>query len=163
MSLIKISTLKTWSSIPLHESLLVQIGNIRKSIAPGKQNRIIFQSTNPSNSLIALTGKELDRDVYKMDLSAVVSQFTGETERKLAIAFAHAESKDCILYFDEADALFGKRTDIKTGHDRYSDLYVPYLLQCIERYKGIVLFSCIRCSSIKSNNPGALLLKYLPS
>ena len=162
MSLIKISTLKTWSSIPNHESLLAQIRKTRKLIGPGKQNRIIFQATSFSNSLISLTAKELERDVYKMDLSALVSGFAGETDRNLAAAFAEAESKDWILYFDEADALFGKRTEIRSAHDKYSNLYVPYLLQCIEQYKGIVIFSCIRCSSVSSKSSGAMLLTYLP-
>src|SRR2546423_13360242 len=128
MSLIKISTLRTWSSFPDHDLFLPQVDTIRKSIVSSGRSRIFLQSAYKTQVLVALTCKELERDVYKIDLSAVVSRYAGETEKNLDKAFARAEGKDCILYFDEADALFTKRVDVKPGEDKYSNLYVPYLL-----------------------------------
>jgi SpoVK/Ycf46/Vps4 family AAA+-type ATPase len=70
----------------------------------------------------------------------VVSKYVGETEEKLKRVFARAEAKGAILMFDEADALFGKRTDVKDSHDRYSNIEIDYLLQRIRQHDGLVIF-----------------------
>jgi SpoVK/Ycf46/Vps4 family AAA+-type ATPase len=80
-------------------------------------------------------------DVYRVDLSLVVSKYIGETEKNLSNLFARAENKDWILFFDEADALFGSRTGVRDAHDRYANQEVSYLLQRIEDFEGIVILA----------------------
>jgi hypothetical protein len=79
------------------------------------------------------------RQLYRIDLSSVVSKYIGETEKNLDQIFAHAESNNWILFFDEADALFGKRTEVKDAHDKYANTEVSYLLQKMESYRGVVI------------------------
>jgi SpoVK/Ycf46/Vps4 family AAA+-type ATPase len=84
---------------------------------------------------------ELGLDLYKVDLSAVVSKYIGETEKNLSKIFREAESSNAILFFDEADALFGKRTEVADAHDRYANVEVSYLLQKMEEYEGVVILA----------------------
>ncbi|MCK5104879.1 MAG: ATP-binding protein, partial [Cyclobacteriaceae bacterium] len=84
---------------------------------------------------------------YKIDLSMVVSKFIGETEKNLANLFDKAENKDWILFFDEADALFGKRTSVRDAHDKYANQEVSFLLQRTETYTGMVILA----TNFKSN------------
>ncbi|WP_037820536.1 AAA family ATPase [Streptomyces sp. NRRL B-3229] len=84
---------------------------------------------------------ELDVDLYKIDLSGVVSKYIGETEKNLARIFAEASTGNAILFFDEADALFGKRTEVTDAHDRYANIETSYLLQRIEEYEGVVVLA----------------------
>ncbi len=88
-----------------------------------------------------LLGKALQRDVYRIDLSMVVSKYIGETEKNLAKVFDQAEHKNWILFFDEADALFGKRTETKSSNDRYANQEVAYLLQRIEDFPGLAILA----------------------
>lgn len=81
------------------------------------------------------------KNVFRIDLSRVVSKYIGETEKNLARLFDKAENKNWILFFDEADALFGKRTDIRDAHDKYANQEVAYLLQRIEGYNGLVILA----------------------
>jgi hypothetical protein len=89
----------------------------------------------------SLIGNELRMDVYQIDLSMVVSKYIGETEKNLSALFDRAKNKNWILFFDEADALFGKRSDVKDSHDRYANQQVSYLLQRVEDYSGIVILA----------------------
>ena len=84
---------------------------------------------------------ELGLNLYRIDLSRIISKYIGETEKNLAKIFDAAEGSGVILFFDEADALFGKRTDVKDAHDRYANIEVSYLLQRIEEYNGIVILA----------------------
>jgi len=84
---------------------------------------------------------ELELDLYKIDLSSVVSKYIGETEKNLARIFAEAETSNAVLFFDEADALFGKRTEVKDSHDRYANLEISYLLQKMDEYEGVVILA----------------------
>jgi AAA+ superfamily predicted ATPase len=84
---------------------------------------------------------ELRLDLYKIDLSGVVNKYIGETEKNLAKIFHEAEASNAILFFDEADALFGKRTKISDAHDRYANIETSYLLQRMEAYEGIVILA----------------------
>ena len=84
---------------------------------------------------------ELQLELYKIDLSSVVSKYIGETEKNLSIIFAEAETSNAILFFDEADALFGKRTSVSDAHDRYANIEVSYLLQKMEEYDGVVILA----------------------
>lgn len=84
---------------------------------------------------------EIQLDLYKVDLSTVISKYIGETEKNLNRIFEEAESSNAILFFDEADALFGKRTEVSDAHDRYANIEVSYLLQKMEEYNGIVILA----------------------
>ena len=84
---------------------------------------------------------ELRLDLYRIDLSAVVSKYIGETEKNLRQVFDGAESSGAILLFDEADALFGKRSDVKDSHDRHANIEVSYLLQRMETYRGLAILT----------------------
>jgi AAA+ superfamily predicted ATPase len=92
--------------------------------------------------------RELGQDLYRIDLSAVVSKYIGETEKNLASAFDEAERGSAVLFFDEADALFGKRTEVRDAHDRYANLEVNYLLQRVETFTGLVILASNRQSGI---------------
>lgn len=94
-----------------------------------------------------LIGKKNGLDVYRIDLSMIVSKYIGETEKNLARIFDRAENRDWILFFDEADALFGKRTSTQTSNDRHANQEVAYLLQRIEDFPGTVLLA----SNLRSN------------
>ena len=110
----------------------------------------------PSTGVVALfsgpsgTGKtlaaevvagELGLDLYKVDLSSVVSKYIGETEQNLEKIFEAASAGDLVLFFDEADALFGKRSEVSDAHDRYANIEVAYLLQRLETYDGLVVLA----------------------
>ena len=84
---------------------------------------------------------ELELDLYRIDLSAVVSKYIGETEKNLRRVFDSAEGSGAILLFDEADALFGKRTEVRDSHDRYANIEVSYLLQRMEAYRGLAILT----------------------
>src|SRR5205807_3780897 len=84
---------------------------------------------------------ELRLDLYRIDLSAIVSKYIGETEKNLRRVFDAAEEGGAILLFDEADALFGKRSEVKDSHDRYANIEVSYLLQRIEAYRGLAILT----------------------
>jgi SpoVK/Ycf46/Vps4 family AAA+-type ATPase len=88
-----------------------------------------------------ILAKETGKELHRVDLSQAVSKYIGETEKNLQQVFARAKEKNWILFFDEADALFGKRTDVKDSHDRYANLETNFLLQQIETHQGLVILS----------------------
>jgi SpoVK/Ycf46/Vps4 family AAA+-type ATPase len=85
--------------------------------------------------------KELSLDLCRIDLSGVISKYIGETERNLRRVFDAAEAGGAVLFFDEADALFGKRSEVKDSHDRYANIEVSYLLQRMEAYRGLAILA----------------------
>lgn len=87
---------------------------------------------------------ELNLPMFRIDLSQVVNKYIGETEKNLRILFDNADLADVILFFDEADALFGKRTEVKDAHDRYANLEISYLLERMERFKGLAILATNR-------------------
>jgi SpoVK/Ycf46/Vps4 family AAA+-type ATPase len=95
----------------------------------------------------SLLGKYTNKDVYRIDLSMVVSKYIGETEKNLSSLFDKAINKDWILFFDEADSIFGKRTNVRDAHDKYANQEVSYLLQRIEAHPGLVILA----SNFKNN------------
>jgi hypothetical protein len=103
-----------------------------------------------------LLGKSTRRDVYRVDLSTVVSKYIGETEKNLAALFDQARNRDWILFFDEADALFGKRTSVKDAHDRYANQEISYLLQRVEDFEGLVILA----SNFRANIDEAFLRRF---
>jgi vesicle-fusing ATPase len=88
--------------------------------------------------------EKLSLPLYRIDLSQVVNKYIGETEKNLRRLFDAAYSADLILFFDEADALFGKRTEVKDAHDRYANLEISYLLERMERFKGLAILATNR-------------------
>ncbi|MEN8239958.1 MAG: ATP-binding protein, partial [Actinomycetota bacterium] len=89
-------------------------------------------------------------DLFRVDLSQVVSKYIGETEKNLARVFERASNNDVILFFDEADALFGKRTGVKDAHDRYANIEVSHLMNQIEAFDGIVVLATNNRENIDS-------------
>jgi SpoVK/Ycf46/Vps4 family AAA+-type ATPase len=99
-------------------------------------------STGTGKTLSAeILANELGLDMYKVDLSSVVSKYIGETEKNLSKVFEDAQESNAILFFDEADALFGKRSDVKDAHDRYANIEVNFLLQRVEEYEGVIILA----------------------
>jgi SpoVK/Ycf46/Vps4 family AAA+-type ATPase len=90
----------------------------------------------------------LSLDLYRIDLSSVVSKYIGETEKNLRRVFDAAEDGGAILFFDEADALFGKRSEVKDSHDRYANIEINYLLQRMESYRGLAVLATNRKGDI---------------
>lgn len=103
-----------------------------------------------------LLGKYTDRDVYRIDLSMVVSKYIGETEKNLSKLFDKAANKDWILFFDEADSIFGKRTGVRDAHDKYANQEVSYLLQRIESHPGLIILA----SNLKTNIDSAFTRRF---
>jgi len=102
---------------------------------------------------VEVIGNALNLDVYKIDLSTVVSKYIGETEKNLEQIFSAASSANLVLFFDEADAIFGKRSEVADAHDRYANIEVAYLLQRLERYDGVVVMA----TNLRANIDDAFL------
>lgn len=124
-----------------HQNKILIDWNLSKSVKGGYRALFYGSSGTGKTFSAGLIGKTTGKDVYKIDLSQVVSKWVGETEKNLAKIFDIAENKDWILFFDEADALFGKRTETKSAQDRYANQEVAYLLQRIENYSGTVILA----------------------
>ncbi|MDQ6867406.1 MAG: ATP-binding protein [Pseudomonadota bacterium] len=152
-----IETKMEWDDLVLHPNTLLQIREIENWIKHndtllhdwGMKNKIkpgyralFYGPPGTGKTLTAtLLGKHTGKDVFRVDLSRVVSKYIGETEKNLSRLFDKAENKNWILFFDEADALFSKRTDIRDAHDKYANQEVAYLLQRIEGYNGLVILA----------------------
>jgi len=123
-----------------------------------KGYRVLFHGPPGTGKTMtaAILGKEAGMDVYQVDLSFVVSKYIGETEKNLAAVFDMAENKNWILFFDEADALFGKRTQTQSSNDQFANQQVGYLLQRIENYNGIVVLA----TNFKDNIDEAFLRRF---
>jgi SpoVK/Ycf46/Vps4 family AAA+-type ATPase len=105
--------------------------------------RALFTGPSGTGKTLAaeVLAAELRLDLYRVDLSQVVSKYIGETERNLRRVFDAAEDGAAVLLFDEADALFGKRSEVKDSHDRYANIEVGYLLQRMETYRGLAILT----------------------
>jgi len=105
--------------------------------------RALFSGSSGTGKTMsaAVVARDLGLDLYRIDLSAVVSKYIGETEKNLERIFTAAEGSNAILLFDEADALFGKRSEVKDAHDRYANIEVAYLLQRMETYDGVLILA----------------------
>lgn len=119
-----------------------QWGFARK-LALGKGLNVLFSGPPGTGKTMAgdVIANELSLTLYKIDLSQVVSKYIGETEKNLERIFTAAQSTNAILFFDEADALFGKRSEVKDAHDRYANIEVGYLLQKMEQYEGVAILA----------------------
>ncbi|MFL9912270.1 ATP-binding protein [Paraburkholderia sp. RL17-337-BIB-A] len=124
-----------------HNDTLLNEWGMRKRIKPGYR-ALFYGPPGTGKTLTAtLLGKHTGKDVFRVDLSRVISKYIGETEKNLSRLFDKAENKNWILFFDEADALFSRRTDIRDAHDKYANQEVAYLLQRIEGYNGLVILA----------------------
>lgn len=139
-----------------NERLLMGDWGLRKHLKPGY--RALFHGPPGTGKTMAaaVLGKELDLPVYRVDLSRVVSKWVGETEKNLAALFDHAATGDMLLFFDEADALFGKRGDTQSANDRHANQQIAYLLQRIEDCPGVVILA----SNLKGNIDAAFARRF---
>lgn len=114
-----------------------------RKLAMGKGLNALFAGPSGTGKTMAadIMAGELGLDLYKIDLSNVVSKYIGETEKNLARIFTEAETSNAILFFDEADALFGKRSEVRDSHDRYANIETSYLLQRMEEYEGMTILA----------------------
>lgn len=126
-----------------------------KRLSLGKGLNISFSGTSGTGKTMAaeVIASKLNLDLYKVDLSMVVSKYIGETEKNLNKIFDAAEESNAILFFDEADALFGKRSEVRDSHDRYANIEISYLLQKMEENQGIVILA----TNLSQNIDGAFL------
>lgn len=139
-----------------HQHRIANDGNLSRKVKPGY--RVLFYGPPGTGKTLtaALLGKEYGKEVYRIDLSQIVSKYIGETEKNLETVFRRAERKDWILFFDEADALFGKRTNVQSAHDKYANQEVSYLLQRVEDYNGLLILA----SNFKNNLDDAFIRRF---
>ncbi len=144
-TLLQIREIENWIT---HNDTLLHEWGMKKKIKPGYR-ALFYGPPGTGKTLTAsLLGKQTGKDVFRIDLSRVISKYIGETEKNLSRLFEKAENKNWILFFDEAEALFGKRTEIHDAHDKYANQEVAYLLQRIENYNGVVILASNRRSNI---------------
>ncbi|MBV9773236.1 MAG: ATP-binding protein [Gemmatimonadetes bacterium] len=139
-----------------HGGTLLEEWGMRPKLRPGFTS-LFYGPPGTGKTLSAcLLGKHCGCDVYKIDLSMIVSKYIGETEKNLAKVFDMAEHRRWILFFDEADALFGRRTRVESSHDRYANQEISFLLQRIEEFHGVVILA----SNLKSNIDDAFVRRF---
>lgn len=119
------------------------------ALAQGLRVHLVGPSGSGRGRAARAIAAELGATLRRVDLSTVISKYIGETEQNLRHVFEDAESADDILFFDEADALFGKRSEVRDAHDRYAELQISYLLQRLAEHGGVAIFRCTRdpCST----------------
>jgi AAA+ superfamily predicted ATPase len=139
-----------------HEGDLLDEWGLRKHLKPGY--RALFHGPPGTGKTVtaAVLGRTLGLPVFRVDLSRVVSKWIGETEKNLAALFDHAAEGDMILFFDEADSLFGKRGDTRSANDRHANQQISYLLQRIEDCPGLVILA----SNLKANIDAAFARRF---
>jgi hypothetical protein len=168
----RITTELDWGHLVVNEQLTAQIDDLldwrtyhdslqKKGAVEGrfrKGYRSLFHGPSGTGKTFTacLLGNAMEKEVYRIDLSMVVSKYIGETEKNLELLFTRAEDKDWILFFDEADAIFSKRTNIREAHDRYANQEVSYLLQRIEDYNGLVILA----SNMRNNIDEAFIRRF---
>jgi hypothetical protein len=160
---VRIETALDWDDLVLAHEILEDVEEIRafiehrdtllwgwqlgRKIKPGFRSLFYGPPGTGKTLTASLLGKSTGLPVYRVDLSLVVSKWVGETEKNLAAVFDQAQQRDWILFFDEADALFGKRTQTSSANDRYANQEVAYLLQRVEDFPGVAILA----SNLKGN------------
>lgn len=136
--------------------ILMEDWDMQKKLKPGF--RVLFYGDPGTGKTLAasLLGKYTGRPVFRVDVSMLVSKYIGETEKQLSKLFDKAENKNWILFFDEADAIFGKRTNVRDAHDKYANQEVSYLLQRIETFSGLIILA----SNFKNNMDQAFTRRF---
>jgi SpoVK/Ycf46/Vps4 family AAA+-type ATPase len=155
----RIEPLYRWEDIVLPADALAQLREIcqrvvhrdrvlgewgfDRKLSGGKGVNALFAGPSGTGKTMAaeIIARELELDLYRIDLSGVVSKYIGETEKNLDRVFHAAETANAILFFDEADALFGKRSEVRDSHDRYANVEISYLLQKMEEYEGVAILA----------------------
>lgn len=139
----KLTLLKEICSQIKHHYLVFSRWGFGRKLSHGKGLSVLFSGPPGTGKTMAagVIAHELELDLYKIDLSSVVSKYIGETEKNLSKIFQEAETSNAILFFDEADALFGKRTEVSDAHDRYANIETSYLLQKMEEYEGVAVLA----------------------
>ncbi|MBI3796015.1 MAG: ATP-binding protein [Deltaproteobacteria bacterium] len=156
----------TWDDIVLPDDLMQQLRELADQVATraqvyerwgfgarlprGRGIGALFSGPSGTGKTMAaeILANELKLDLYRIDLAGVVSKYIGETEKNLRNVFDAAEQSGAILFFDEADALFGKRSEVKDSHDRYANIEVNYLLQRMEDYRGLAILCTNRRAAL---------------
>jgi hypothetical protein len=126
-----------------HRRTVFESWGMRSGAGQGSGTTALFAGPSGTGKTLAaeVLAGELGFDLYRVDLSAVVSKYIGETEKNLRRVFDSADEGSAVLLFDEADALFGRRTEVKDSHDRFANIEVSYLLQRMERYEGLAILT----------------------
>jgi AAA+ superfamily predicted ATPase len=155
----RISPHYTWSDIVLPADRFQQLRDIcnaveyrsvvydqwgfEQKLSLGKGLSVLFAGPSGTGKTMAaeVMAHQLGLDLYKIDLSTVISKYIGETEKNLSRIFDEAATANAVLFFDEADALFGKRSEVRDSHDRYANIEINYLLQKMEQYEGTVILA----------------------
>ena len=139
----KLAQLKEICSQSRHRYRVFSDWGFDRKLSHGKGLSVLFSGSPGTGKTMAaeVIAHDLQVDLYKVDLSGMVSKYIGETEKNLSRIFQEAETSNAILFFDEADALFGKRTEVSDAHDRYANIETSYLLQRMEEYEGIVILA----------------------
>ncbi|MEQ1720241.1 MAG: ATP-binding protein [Nitrosomonas sp.] len=152
----EIENINTWLQ---HSQTILQQWDLGRNIKPGYR-ALFYGPPGTGKTLTAtLIGSTMGVDVYRIDLSMIVSKYIGETEKNLANVFDQAVNKNWILFFDEADALFGKRTQTSSSNDRYANQEISYLLQRVEDYPGVVILA----TNLKANIDDAFARRFQTS
>ena len=156
---VKVVSPYDWDDLVLPEAQMAQLRAIESQVrhahtvytqwgfeaklALGKGLNALFSGPSGTGKTMAagILAQSLGLDIYKIDLSGVVSKYIGETEKNLSRIFEEASAANVILFFDEADALFGKRSEVKDAHDRYANIEISYLLQKMEEYAGVSILA----------------------
>lgn len=161
-----------WSDLVLNMEVMDEVQNIvtwlkqsryivdhwslGRSLKPGYRTMFYGPPGTGKTLTASLIGKVVDADVYRIDLSMVVSKYIGETEKNLANVFDQAQNKNWILFFDEADSLFGKRTQASSSNDRHANQEISYLLQRVEDFPGVVILA----TNLKANIDAAFSRRF---
>ncbi len=149
----QVEEINTWLR---HGQRIMKEWNLERTIKPGYR-ALFYGAPGTGKTLTAtLLGKVTNRDVYRVDLSMIVSKYIGETEKNLAKIFDIAQYKDWILFFDEADSLFGKRTAATSSNDRHANQQTGYLLQRIEDFPGVIILA----SNLRDNMDAAFSRRF---
>lgn len=149
----QITEIKEWIE---HHNVLMDKWNMKQKLKPGYLALLHGAPGTGKTLASTLLGKFTQQHVFRVDLSAIVSKYIGETEKNLGNLFDKAEHKNWILAFEEADALFGMRTSVSSAHDRFANQEVSYLLQRIETFSGLIILT----TNFKGNIDDAFLRRF---
>lgn len=133
-----------------HRPIVYGAWGFEARLVRGRGIAALFTGPSGTGKTLAaeVLARHLDLDLYRIDLAGMISKYIGETERNLRRVFDAAETGGGILFFDEADALFGRRTEVRDSHDRYANVEIDYLLQRMEEYRGLAILATNRKSAL---------------
>lgn len=149
----EVENIVTWLQQPTQ---ILQTWGLEKSLKPGYRTLFYGPPGTGKTLTASLIGKAVNADVYRIDLSMLVSKYIGETEKNLASVFDQAQNKRWILFFDEADSLFGKRTQTSNSNDRHANQEISYLLQRVEDFPGVIILA----TNLKANIDAAFSRRF---